>query len=477
MITANAFDQAQPLVEILNAKDYCIAPVEGTPLYALVAASNPPITSAEAVPSNGEYSSSMYSSTQASAGTDNENHNRLFDDTVDFLSKTIIQHVSNAKNIVSPVVLSVAEKIIARTQSDIQPLKTYCIVPVSLPEPMLNDGFKQSVEKANGGVYGEPERYLTIDAEFAPQAFLDMMLTGSNEYDDKIRTWFASCGDSLFNKLWTGLFQKPNETTNACNLISVFEDNKTGVDAALTVFLITRKMIDAIPENTGMTLNDFKKYALQYKDAAAVRLNRAYESRESENKAGILVITSDDISKEVRVNSDTYLTFINNGGKNEVILGAVVSGVIPYNVKTLEENSQQYIDSWERHKLIIGAASKNSAVVKFRDICYSEFLAELNNLSAMEQEYIVTNPAHIQNVQESAKKMCSDLTAEKMDKPYDVALALVCRCRFYYTDSEKILSTIDSISKENPTIDVREAALISTTQYLIDYICEQTKVV
>lgn len=479
MLVEKAFEQVRPLVEILNAKDFCISPVENTPLAALVGASVSVNTAEVTLPSGSDgYSASMYSDSDAVGDTDNETHNKLFDDAVDFLSKTVAQHVSNAKNVVAPVVMSVAEKIIARVQSDITPLKTYAIVPVSLPAPMLNDGFKDTVVKAAGGIYADPERYIKLKQEFAPQAVLESMLTGSGDYDEKIKEWFASCGDAFFDKLWTSLFQDPsmNSVAESASLTKLLDDGKTGVDAALAVFLIARNLTENIPEDTGFTLVDYRKYVQQYKDTAAVRLNRAYESFDSEEKAGILVLSSDDANKEVRVHSQTYLSYIREGGKNEVLLGAIVSGVIPYNVAKLAENQQQFIDAWERHNLILSSESKNRAIVRFREICYSEFLNDLNNLTAFEQEFVQTNPGHVQKAQELGREICESLITEQIEKPYDVALSLVCNARFYYTDAEKILATINKVSEQNKSIDVREAALIATTEYLIDFVCEQLKV-
>jgi hypothetical protein len=54
-----------------------------------------------------------------------------------------------------------------------------------------------------------------------------------------------------------------------------------------------------------------------------------------------------------------------------------------------------------------------------------------------------------------------------------LALHIICQCRFYYTEAEFILSEIEEIGKQNPGIDVREAALIATINYLVDYLCDQ----
>ena len=476
MLVEKSFEQALPLVQILDSREFCVAPVENTPLAALVAASNSVTVAVDS--STNEYDYAMFSPSMAASATDNETHNQLFDETISFLSKTVLQHVSNAKNIVAPVVMTVADRIIARSQEELTSVKTYAIVPVYLPAPMGNEGFKDSVEKAQGGVYADPEKYLKLKSVFAPEAVMQMMLTGSSDYDEKLKEWYSSKGDTFFDKIWTAVFQDPETSTanESCGLVKLLEDKETGTDAALAVYLIARNLFENIPENTGLTLVEYKRIVSQYKDACAIRLKRAYESYIAQEQAGILAIENNEQAKEIKVNGATYSGYIQNGGKNEVILGAVVSGVIPYNVNVLKDNNQQFIEAWDRYMLVTVAENKNRAIIRFKEICLSAFLSDLANLTAFEQEFVLANPGHTQKCQEIANQIVDDLMVHEISKPYDVALKLVCNARFYYTDAEKILSTINKVSEENKAIDVREAALIATIEYLVDYITDQMKV-
>jgi hypothetical protein len=477
MLVEKSFEQAMPLVQILDAKEFCVAPIPNTPLAALVSASNAISTAVNSLTE--DYGT--VEPTLLAAGTDNETHNKLFDETIAFISKAVLQHVSNAKNIVAPVVMGIANKIIARSQEELLSVKTYAIVPVFLPAPMLNEGFKDSIDKAQGGVYADPQRFLKLKSTLSEESVLQVMLTGSNEYDEKIKEWYNTKGFGFFAKVWEGLFQDPdlNNAKESLSMIKLFEDKDDGVDAALTVYLLARNLFENIPENTGLTLVEYKRTVSEYKDAAAIRLSRAYSTFETQEKAGILVLSYEANSKEIKVNGGTYSAYIKNGGKNETILGAVVNGpsTVPYNVNVVKDNQQQYLDAWDRYTAFTAAESRNRAIVVFKDICLSVFLSDLTNLTTFEQEFVAANPGHIDKCQEIAREVIDTLTTDHIAVPYDVALSMVCKARFYYTDAEKILSTINSVSKENKEIDVREAALIATTEYLIDYITDQMKVI
>lgn len=475
MISEKAFDQALDLTTILDRKSIGIKPVEGSPLSVLVSASYP-LTNLEAVPS--VLDTRTFSASSGERNTDNETHNKAFDETITFLSNAVSAHVSNAKNIVAPVVMQLAERIISRTEMELTDNETYKIIPVSLPQPMLNDGFKDRVIKDSGGVYADPQVYLKLKTELAPQAILETMLTGSSEYDNKIKEWFASLGDNFFDLIWRSAFCDPaicNSSVNLKGLTALMDDKEKGVDAALAIYLISRNLFDNVPENTGVTLVEYKKILNEYKDAAAQKLNDAYEQDELDVKSGILVKSNNELSKEVRVNAQTYLDYIKAGGKNEVILGAIVSGVIPYTVSKLEGDTQGFLDAWARNNLISKSTAKNKAFIRFKEICLSSFLMDLTNVSSLEQEFVDSHPDHVFKCRELAEQFINDLIPDDIQKPYNVALKLVCRARFYYTDAEKILQSINDISEQNKDIDVREAALIATTEYLIDYVTDQMR--
>lgn len=476
MISEKAFDQALDLTSILDRKTIGIKPVEGSPLSVLVSASYG-VTN-EAVPVTDSYDTRMFSPSSGEAHTDNETHNQAFDETITFLSNVVSNHVSNAKNIVAPAVMQLADKIISRCSVELTDIETYKIIPVGLPLPMQNEGFKDRVIKDAGGIYANPEVYLKIKSELAPQAILELMLTGSDEYDVKIKEWFTSLGDSFFVTVWNSVFCDPACLTDKGmihGLTSLLDNKETGVDAALAVYLISRKLFDEVPENTGLTLVEYKKIVNEYKDASSLVLADAYEKDKLDSTSAILVKSHNDKTKEVKVNANTYLDYIKNGGRNEIILGAIVSGVIPYSLSKLESGQEQFVDAWNRHNLISKSTAKNKAFIRFKEICLSSFMADLSTVSSLEQEFIDSHPDHVLKCKELAEQIVVDMLMEDMEKPYNVALKLVCRARFYYTDAEKILKSINDISEQNKDIDVREAALIATTEYLIDYITDQMK--
>jgi hypothetical protein len=168
MITELAFEQSIPLALVAANKSLAIIPVENTPLFELVKSTEIGNT---VVANSNEYTGSIdshISSRDLENSSDNIIHNKALDDTVDLLSKSIASHVSVAKNVVTPVIERIADRIIDITTHEIPKLDTYKINIVDLPGPMQNDAFRSSIEKAGGGriyvyprVEDNPDLYLS----------------------------------------------------------------------------------------------------------------------------------------------------------------------------------------------------------------------------------------------------------------------------------------------------------------------------
>lgn len=476
MIKEQAFEQSIPLALVAANKSLAIYPVENTPLFELVKSTDIGNT---AVAVNTEYTGSIDSQIDVRSledGSDNIIHNKALDDIVDLLAKSVASHVSVAKNVVTPVVERIANKIIEITTHEIPKLDTYKINIVDLPTPMQNDAFRSSIEKAGGGIYSNPDGYLK-HGERSPTALLDMMLTGSKDYDEKIREWYASKGDEFFFSIWNNLFRDINESnpSKVKHFLDFIDSDTDGTDAALAIYLISRKLLDDTPEDTGMTLSQYNKLLNQFKDTAAVKLSREYENNDTRGRTGILVTSVDDRKKEVFVLNKTYTDYITNGGRNEAILGSIISGVIPYNVEKLRSTDIDTIGAWDRYNLFSKTNIRVKALNFFKNTALSVFLNDLADLNEFEKGYVLEHPEHIQKCGDLAQEYINSINDKAMEDVYGFTMNLVTSCRFHYTSAQTILQSIHDITTTNKDIPVREAALIATTEYLIDYLSDQMR--
>jgi hypothetical protein len=68
------------------------------------------------------------------------------------------------------------------------------------------------------------------------------------------------------------------------------------------------------------------------------------------------------------------------------------------------------------------------------------------------------------------------LSIKDMDDYIGVSLKAIAKCRFFYTSSYNILDDINKIGMVNQEVDVREAALLATINYITDYLTNQLSI-
>ena len=98
----------------------------------------------------------------------------------------------------------------------------------------------------------------------------------------------------------------------------------------------------------------------------------------------------------------------------------------------------------------------------------------MTDFSEEEMEYINFDTNFLDKAQTIFNREVDNIRMFDMEDIYGIATKLICKSRFFYTDAESILTDINEAKKINPNIrDVREASLIATIHYVVDYIADQ----
>ena len=97
----------------------------------------------------------------------------------------------------------------------------------------------------------------------------------------------------------------------------------------------------------------------------------------------------------------------------------------------------------------------------------------LKDREQMEEEMQAETPGIIEKINEYFNEEIKSVNASDIDNVSDVCYRLMAKCRYFYTDSYKILSDMMSAMKESQSMSVKEAALVATINYIADYICDQ----
>ena len=483
MIDKNSALYSIPLATLSANKGIVINPVNGTPLAELVKVTNDLVAAGNACSAIGgetlegfaeDLGRCVTATTEVSTG-----HDTLLDSYIDEISKAVSNHVSFAKNVVKPAIVEMVEDVQKGLGEVVSPSSNFKIEIIDLPKPMQNAGFETSISKFAEKPYILPEGELRL-GEISPQGVLELMKTGSKEYDDRISEWFVAKGDLFFMNIWNNLFRdfKEGKPSVVCSF-NDYLTSKPGyevADAALAIHLLSRKLYDEVPENTGLSLSNFRDLVAQYREASGIKLNLEYLRYANILKNKILVAFIKPDGKEILVNGAVYRDWLNNGGTNEVLLGMLVGNKSVYNQALIDEAKEGFLKDWNSYTVFNSSSEKNKTFNRFKDVLALSFAKILADMSDLEKEATVNAPNYSEKVSTNFKDELSKLKTSDVDDIYTTCLRLICRARFYYTDAEKILVGINEAVKANPNIDIREAALLSTIEYVIDYISDQLTV-
>lgn len=484
MISEQTASGVMPLALILASKNLGVTAVGGTPVAELVShssmASMGTVISADESTPEGALAAhaAMLGHATSSADGIQSSHDQSLDAMVATVSEVVRKHISTAKNQVRPAVLEFAENVQKAMGEPRLPSSDFQIDIVELPAPMRNSGFEESISKFKGKPVLSPDRELNL-GEKTLEEILQLMLTGSKEYDACVAEWFGSLQPGFFLNIWNNLFRdfKESQPFVVCKFEDLVNSQIDGTDAALAIYLLARKLFDEVPANTGMDLNQYQQTVAEYRESSGAALARSYDNYNASLTNDVIVFGIGAMRKVARVNGPVYRQWLENGGSNEVLLGMLVTDDAAYHSTALNEKKDRYLAAWASYEAYSRTAFKNNTFNKFREVCSIYFAQSLQGIGEDEKALIASNGGLIEKIQELFNQTLNGLGSEEISDVHECALKLICRSRFFYTDAEKILRGINEAAKANPDGDVRQHALIATIEYVGDYVASQVQLV
>ena len=482
MINKTTAVSAISLALLAQNKGVSIVPTGGTPLADLVSKTKAlniarcaPLTGTDKTPEEelvdvADYFDFITSSRDGVISA----HDRAMDEYIEQISSAVKNHISFAKNTVAPLVIAMGASVQKQLGTPRLPAADFCINVLDLPAPMQSSSFEDVIAKYEGSTKLPPERELSL-GEATGEQILELMKTGSKEADSLIAQWFASKPVDFFLDIWNNLFRdwKVSKPTNVFKMEEVLRLKNEGVDYALAVYLLARKLFDEVPENTGMSLNVYQDTVAQYRDYSGFILNLEYTNNNNALRAGALVKSVSLNRRSIYVVGPIYREWINNGNTNEVLLGMLVGPLTTYTVANIAESKERFVKDWDNFEKFTSLSYKNNAFNTFKTALQYAFEEIQKEVSEIEKELIIEKPDAVNNINRLFKEQLNLVTTSDMNDLHETCLKLVCRSRFFYTESEKILRGINEATKANPGIDIRQAALLSTIEYVIDYVANQ----
>jgi hypothetical protein len=318
--------------------------------------------------------------------------------------------------------------------------------------------------------------------EKSAEEIIAMMLTGSAKADEAIRKWTSRMTDAWVRDLWENLFRKPSESQpverkSIEKYLFSFEHN-SAVNNALGIYLIVRKLDDAVAAGSGLSLSDYRATIEDYRQAAATRIVERLDSLERNGKEGTVVEFWSTLDKAVYVNPVGYKAYLADGGTNEALLGHLVGDQSrPTTLQKLLEDQAGPRKAWNFYVTTSQARFRNEAFRFFKSTLRAAIFSDLRNATPSETDYHKSDKNFVQRMTEALERETDLLTPGDIEDIPRTVLRVVARSRFFYTDAYKFLKAMDEIMTKDPSIEAPTAADMATAEMVADYLIEQLKLV
>lgn len=478
MINKTIANAAIALAEELDKRNMFLEPQVGSPIEVLVRSTRLCISDIAGVR---EYSPdaptvcSQYSNWQTETPDAPSPHTQQLDAFSAEIGRAVAQHLNFTRNVVRPVIVSLMQ--VFEEQVKAEPVVAGYNPPIEsydLPEPLNEPSLRSAIMAFKEADAYPPTSTLNLPTRSLAELH-DLLMSGQESTDAAIQTWMARVSDGFIKHVWDVAFTSEPTTENFNQLINHHE---YGTDAALATFLFATKIYNDPPEGTGMTLSGYNDLIAQMRDSSAIRLIHAVEEfdRMCQLEQMLKTYTKDKIT----VVGPVYRNWTEKGGNVAVIYGATLTPRPVTFTGDLTERAGELVSLWERHNQMISVTQANKRHVAYGRILKDcavrvvrENMAKCFGVSGEEGTVNVTSEKYLR-FQELLDNYILYLRDEDYKDLWKLCRNLVCSVIFYYTDAPRIiLEGVDEAARLNPSIQPREAALLSTIQYVTAYILDQ----
>jgi hypothetical protein len=483
MLPQENVSASSTLAKLYATKGLSIVPKENTLLAQLVRSATPWGINSDRFDNQGEvydfdsFVTGLGRETQFMTDSHIDDKKSQFDCELDAavadLKAAITSHISLAKNVVAPVVADYAEKVQAALDAaSVKPASEMLNVKLAqLPEPFSDASFANLFSDYDAVRPFIPERVLDLGQRSAEEirAFLE---TGDDGVDKLIFNWILTKEPDFLVTIWNSFFTKGWADIRAEEVIAM--NDFSALEVGTVCYLLGQKLFDKIPEDVkGVNLDTYKKLVAQVRDfggqVVALKLNRIAEV----TKGDLMVVDLIPSEKTIVVNAAVYNKWLDNGGEIEVLFGLLVSDERLFSVASINEVKERLLKAWRSWSLFQESSQINNRFNTFRSILESEFEASLINLTDLEKDVALKTPNLLDNIRKYFKEDLEDIRLTDIQDIYTVATRLIGKSRFFYTSGYDILSKMQTAQKFNPSITAREAGLLATIEYTVDYIADQ----
>jgi hypothetical protein len=473
MLSREALEAALPLAQRLDASGIALRAMDQTPLGEL--AKNTRSDSKFNLESTaGEFTPDLLNIEYIANARDDVMglcpHDVCMDNVAEVGIKAVRAHLNIARNLVAPAVAELYEAVTqAVNQLPVSNLLNFEVKIFDLPAPYRLPQLDGMVRRWEGELIDQLPLNIKCPS-LSVEEIRELMATGAGGMDEAVSEWLATKGDGFLMQVWEDLFQVRGARFKV--LSDALNNPNVGADYALVGFFVSRKLAEDPIEGIEMPLAQFERAIAIFRNQCAAKICRVLGEWEATAKRGQLVKASGDTWIEVY--GHVYKAFIEAGGENEVLFGNLLEKPIRGNVESIAAAATELKLAWRRYEQINQVTVRDQRYNATKAILAREFARQIDAVKEDVEGPDVTAGTRAIVMQRFKDEM-SRVKAADFESLYRLCLRLVCRARFYQTDAEDFLLKLEALKAQQPNLDMREAALIATIEYVSEWVASMFK--
>lgn len=344
-----------------------------------------------------------------------------------------------------------------------------------MPEVFKSMSFIQSVSPF--GDY-EPVEAISAGAYVPPineEDLLERVKSGISDVDTSISTWLMANPESLskvFSRVFLAIEHQDATNYDIANGTSALLTCPThGLMYASLSFLLANSFYKDVPDGVVSEHGQYKEKLLLIRKYSGSLLARA--STLFSLKSDTDIVVEKYLNNLVTVFPETYNRFIEGGGTNEVLLGAMMSTNRPFGLNALLEGKEQFLRVYYQQLALLEARDRADSQTRRREVTAHLFSKQLVALAASDDS---VDARRINELKEAFAKTYNSLTNEDLEDFLVASIKLVCRTRFSGQPFEELLLTSHHLAIRHPNLDTDNVMTLAFTDYVGKWIASMLKV-
>lgn len=477
MIHESTLEAVYPLAEKLAEKGIKVTPLETTPIAQLTQAGHYPMAT-RGVDNLPSADMRILEGSKFKDPSGMCRHDIVMDEMVDVIAKTVSGNLDMARNVINPIVKEVTQDVEAHLQDAESIHRTHVsVVPLNYKSIWNSPVLSEMVARYSETALKRVNLSVHIPHVAEKDELLELALTGATRFDTEVRELFETLPEETVLSAYARVFGDSRAPLLE-DVLSVGDvvTHRGRLETALLVHLFARKLIQTPPEGVRLGLDEYRAYVaniLSQSGRVVVGiLNRRESAIQRRQLVSIWPMGREQVGRgpiEIYVNGDVYLKWLDAGGEPECILGAFVSDQ-ERGYTALLENKERYCTEWARQSRVMATTQRLN---RFNHAVEGMRLAIAKQINELDDDQLVVSREHLHALLE---KNLSRLYGHFYEEIYVYARMMVCKTLFPHTMGLKILCAIDTAAKDNPGIEVREAALLATIEIVASWVSKLMKI-